>query len=209
MEQRTDEWLQARVGKLTASKFKAVLARLKNGQPAQARHDYLMDVVCERLTGRPTQTFVSAAMQWGTDLEPVARQAYIDRRGLPVVEVGFMLSPFLDYVGGSPDGLVPDLEQDEQGCIEIKAPTTKTHVETILEGMPDEHYAQVQGVIWVTGSSWCDFISFDPRMDEKHQLYVQRVERDEDFISMLQKELVLFNREVEDTIEQINRKVSE
>jgi hypothetical protein len=198
VEQRTDEWLADRVGRITASRFKAVLARLKNGQPAQARNDYLMDVVCERLTGQPTHHFVNQAMQWGIDQEEFAREAYEQRTRVVVEKAGFIiLDGIKASAGASPDGLVG------VGCIEIKAPNTRTHVQTILDGMPDEHYAQLQGVMWVAGREWCDFISWDPRVPGEYQLFVQRIERDEPFIEMLKREIEVFDQEVEATIRQI------
>ena len=202
VEQRTDEWLAARVGRITASRFKAVLARLKNGQPAQARQDYLMDLVCERLTGQPTHHFVNQAMQWGIDQEEFAREAYEAKYGETVEKAGFIVPADIKAsVGGSPDGLI-GLE-GTGGCIEIKAPNTRTHIQTILDGMPDEHFAQVQGVMWVAGREWCDFISWDPRVPGEYQLFVQRIERDEPFIEMLKREIEVFDREVEATIRQI------
>jgi hypothetical protein len=199
VEQRTDEWLADRVGRITASRFKAVLARLKNGQPAQARNDYLMDVVCERLTGQPTHHFVNQAMQWGIDQEEFAREAYEQRTGVVVEKAGFIiLDGIKASAGASPDGLVG------AGCIEIKAPNTRTHVQTILDGMPDEHYAQVQGVMLATGSDWCDFISWDPRVPGEHQLYIERIERDDAFIEMLKREIEVFDQEVEATIQKLS-----
>ena len=203
VEQRTDEWLAARVGRITASRFKAVLARLKNGQPAQARQDYLMDLVCERLTGQPTHHFVNQAMQWGIDQEEFGREAYEARTGQLVQQAGFIVPADIKAsVGGSPDGLI-GLE-GTGGCIEIKAPNTRTHVQTILDGMPDEHFAQVQGVIWVAGREWCDFISWDPRVPGEHQLYIERIERDDAFIEMLKREIEVFDQEVEATIQKLS-----
>jgi len=199
VEQRTDEWLADRVGRITASRFKAVLARLKNGQPAQARQDYLMDLVCERLTGQPTHHFVNQAMQWGIDQEEFAREAYEQRTGVVVEKAGFIiLDGIKASAGASPDGLVG------VGCIEIKAPNTRTHVQTILDGMPDEHYAQVQGVMLATGGDWCDFISWDPRVPGEHQLYIERIERDDAFIEMLKREIEVFDQEVEATIQKLS-----
>ena len=199
MEQRTEEWLAQRVGRITASRFKAVLARLKSGQPAQARQDYLMELVCERLTGQPTPHFVSQAMQWGIDQEGFARAAYEAKYGETVTAAPFIVIEGINAsAGASPDGTVGD-----DGCIEIKAPNTRTHIQTILDGMPDEHYAQIQGVMLATNRDWCDFISWDPRVPGEYQLFVQRIERDEDFIEMLKREIEVFDREVEATIRQI------
>lgn len=192
VEQRSADWFAARLGCATASRFKHAIARLKPkkdekvGLPSQARLDYLIEVVTERITGQPTPHFTSAAMQWGTDHEPAARIEYEFRRELEVEEVGFIRHPSI-LAGASPDGLV-----GREGIIEIKCPNSTTHVETLLEGMPDEHRAQVQGQLWITGRAWCDFVSYDPRMPAEFQFYVQRVERDEIFIAALDSEVRAF-----------------
>jgi hypothetical protein len=132
-------------------------------------------------------------MEWGTATEPFARAAYETQRGLMVDEVGFVPHPITEWVGGSPDGLVGD-----DGGIEIKCPhNSVVHVETLTGGMPSEHRAQVQGLLWITGREWWDFISFDPRMPEKMRLYIERVKRDEDYIAKLVDEVTKFLDEVE------------
>lgn len=191
IEQRTHAWLMARVGMVTASRFKDVLARLKSGAPAQARKDYLVEVVCERLTGEPTQRFVNSAMQWGTEMEPHAREAYVQRTGRAVDEVGFVKHPEL-AAGVSPDGIV-----ELEGLIEIKCPSTANHLDTLLNGMPEQHLAQIQGQLWVTGYDWCDFVSFDPRLPRGLDLHIQRVERDQGFIDHLDNEVRRFIDEVD------------
>lgn len=191
IEQRTHAWLMQRVGHVTASRFKAVLAKVKSGQPAQARKDYLMELVCERLTGQPTQRFVNAAMQWGTEQEPYARDAYVARTGRQVDEIGFVKHPEL-MVGVSPDGVV-----DLEGLIEIKCMSTANHVASMMNGMDPDHMAQIQGQMWVTGYSWCDFVSFDPRMPEGLDLYIQRIHRDPAYIANLETEIRHFLVEVD------------
>jgi hypothetical protein len=193
-EQRTEEWLQARVGFATASRFKDVLARLKNGEPAQARRDYLTQVVCERLTRLPTQSYTNAAMQWGVDQEPAARMRYAEKTGFQVDEVGFLKHSILQ-AGASPDGIV-----NMEGLLEIKCPTTITHVGTLINGMDEGHHAQVQGAMWIARAPWCDFVSFDPRLPEKQSLYIQRVQRDEAFIARLEQEVITFLSDVDKMI---------
>ena len=171
--QRSDDWYAARCGKATASRFKDVMARLKNGNPAADRQKYLTELVVERLTGQPVPAYENAAMRWGTEQEAVARAAYEQRTGVAVEETGFVAHDVL-MAGCSPDGLV-----DWDGLIEIKCPyNTGVHIDTLLNNMPAEHTAQVQGQMWITGREWCDFVSFDPRMPEPLQLYVQRIHAD-------------------------------
>ena len=193
MNQQSPEWLAARSGHCTASRFKDVLAKLRNGGEASERKKYRLQLVTERLTGQPCPSYVNEAMQWGTATEPFARAAYETAGGLMVDETGFLLHPSLEWVGGSPDGLVRD-----DGLIEIKCPfNSVVHVETMLSGMPSEHMAQVQGLLWITGRDWVDFISFDPRMPPKIQLYVERVKREPTYIELLEQETVKFLGEVE------------
>ncbi len=192
MNQGSPEWLAARAGHCTASRFKDVLAKIKTGESA-SRRNYRIQLVTERLTGRPCDSFTNAAMEWGTATEPFARAAYESARTLMVDETGFLLHPAVPFVGASPDGLVAD-----DGGVEIKCPHQSTvHVETLESGMPPEHRAQVQGTLWVTGRQWWDFISYDPRMPEHLQLYVERVKRDDAYIDALAAEVGRFLAEVE------------
>lgn len=192
MNQGSPEWLAQRAGHCTASRFKDVLAKIKTGESA-SRRNYRIQLVTERLTGRPCDSYSNTAMEWGTTTEPFARAAYEGARTVMVDETGFLLHPEVPYVGASPDGLV-----GADGGVEIKCPYQSTvHVETLEGGMPPEHRAQVQGTLWVTGRAWWDFISFDPRMPAHLQLYVERITRDEDYIATLAAEVTKFLAEVD------------
>jgi putative phage-type endonuclease len=217
LEQRTDAWLQARVGKVTASGFKHVLARNKPtaaqakagepGNPSAARTTYLWQQVIERLTGQPAPVARTMAMQWGTDQEPAALQAYNEAHLVNVEAVGFVQHPTL-AVGCSPDGLVTE-DMAATGLVEIKCPfNSANHLETWLSGMPEEHMAQVQGQMWLTGREWCDFVSFDPRMPDDLQLYVQRVQRNPEYIAGLEREIITFLSEVDAIVQKLQAKTS-
>jgi putative phage-type endonuclease len=198
--QRDADWYAARVGKATASRFKDAIATLKSGAPAQAQRDYLTELVVERLTQQPAQRYATAAMQWGTEQEPAARAAYERVTGISVEETGFVAHDTL-LAGCSPDGLV-----DWDGLIEIKCPwNTAVHIETLLNGMPDEHIPQVQGQMWITGRQWCDFVSYDPRMPEPLQLHVQRIQRDPGFIADLEAKVTSFLQQVGTQVEALRR----
>ena len=193
-EQGSAAWLYERVGYCTASRFKDVIDKLKSGKPGAKRQTYLMELVVERITGQPQDHFASTAMQWGTDCEPRSRMDYEARTGSIVEEVGFVKHPTLPMVGGSPDGLI-----GEDGGFESKSPyNSAVHLSTILEAaMPEEHLPQVQGIMWITGRKWWDFQSFDPRLPEPLNRYVQRIERNEDYIKQLEQEVIAFLAEVE------------
>jgi len=207
LEQRTDEWLQARVGKVTASQMKHVLSKTQKGLPTAARTTYLWQQVIERLTGQPAPVARTMAMQWGTDQEPFALQAYNEAHLVNVEAVGFVQHPTL-AVGCSPDGLVTE-DMASTGLVEIKCPfNSAVHLETWLSGMPEEHMAQVQGQMWITGREWCDFVSFDPRMPADLQLYVQRVQRNPEFIAGLEREIITFLGEVDAIVQKLQAKTS-
>lgn len=190
--QRSVQWMMDRVGKVTASRFKDVTAALASGKPAKAREDYLFEVVIERLTGNPVDHYISKPMQDGIEREPFARMKYEAATGAIVEEVGFLPHPELAAVGGSPDGLV-----DADGMIEIKCPTASTHLRTLLDGMPVEHSAQIQGLLWITGRAWCDFVSYYPDLQPPLDLHIQRVERDDDYIKGLDAAVRLFDADAD------------
>ncbi len=170
-KQGTPEWLAARVGRVTASRAKDVLATIKTGEAA-ARRDYRIQLVCERLTGQPQDdVFVTADMQRGTELEPAARLAYEAQTGQWVDQVGFLAHNDL-MAGGSPDGVIGDYD----GLIEIKVPRPANHLRYLRGfGVPKEHEAQVLHLLWLTGAPWLDFVSYCPSLPAHLHLYVARV----------------------------------
>src|SRR5580692_665519 len=192
-EQGSAEWLFERLGHATASRFNDIIAKSAKGQPLAGRETYLWELVIERLTQQPSDHWTSSAMMWGSEQEQFARMTYEAQTGAMVEEVGFERHKSIALCGGSPDGLL-----GEDGMIEIKCPFNSTnHLLTILNGMPDEHQAQTQGLLWILNREYCDFISFDPRMPEHRRLYVQRINRADDFIAMLEAEVRVFLNDVQ------------
>lgn len=209
-EQRTDEWLQARAGKITASRFGDVLSRTAKGAPTADRTRYLWQIVTERLTGQPVQSPDAAPLRWGRENEDAARAAYTMSMLGTVTETGFVTHPELPC-GASPDGLVeiPGDPEGALGLVEIKCPwSSQVHLETWLNGMPDDHMAQVQGQMWITGRAWCDFVSFDPRMPADLQLYVQRIKDDPEFQTLLHREIIAFSQEADEIVARLRAKTS-
>lgn len=198
LEQGTPEWKQARLGHVSASAITDVMSKIKTGESA-TRRKYKIRLVAERLTGKPQETFVNAAMEWGVETEPEARMAYEVSRGTFVEKTGFWKHPRIPFVGASPDGLV-----GEEGLIEIKCPNTTTHLEYIWNNeVPSEYLKQMQMQMWITGRQWCDFVSYDPRLPEKNKLFVVRCERDDPLISQIENEVLGFLKEVELILEKL------
>jgi putative phage-type endonuclease len=198
MDQGTEEWFTIRIGKVTASRVADVIAKTKTGYSA-TRDNYMAQLICERLTGLKGESFTNAAMQHGTDTEPLARAAYEALQDALVDEVGFVPHPSIEMAGASPDGLVGD-----DGLLEIKCPNTATHIETLISKVvPGKYNTQMQFQMACTGRQWCDFVSFDNRLPEMFQLFVTRVPRDEVFIRLIESEIVQFLAELDDKINKL------
>lgn len=201
LTQGTESWLAARLGKVTASRVADVIAKTKTGCGA-SRANYAAELVAERLTGASAERYTNAAMIWGTEKEPDARAAYEFYTGETVELIGFVNHPTIRNAGASPDGRVA-----ADGLVEIKCPNTATHIETLLGGaVPSKYITQMQWQMACEGRAWCDFVSFDPRLPESMSLFVKRIARDEAMISMLEKEVAAFLREIDDTVAQLRAK---
>jgi putative phage-type endonuclease len=201
--QPTAEWLQARVGKITASKVADVLSYLKptkamiekgiKPEESQKRKDYRMEILCERLTAVPAEHFVSKPMKFGADYEDQARRAYEVKTEWMVDQTGFVLHPALDYAGASPDGLV-----GTEGGLEIKVPNTLTHLEYLLaDVVPEEYKPQMYFNMECCELAWMDFCSYDPRLPEPLRLFVKRLLYDPDQCDKIVSEVIDFNESIE------------
>lgn len=201
MEQRSPEWFQARLGKVTASKIADVCAKTKTGWGA-SRGNYAAQLICERLAGEPTEGFTNAAMQWGTDTEPQARAAYEFLTDNTVTEVALVEHPTIPMSSASPDGIVGD-----DGMVEIKCPNSATHINTLLKEKIERKYLlQMQWQLACADRQWCDFVSFDPRLPTELQMWVKRVQRDDDMIRETEDIVREFLAEVDATVAELRAK---
>lgn len=197
--QGSDEWKQIRLGKVTASRVADLVARTKSGYSA-SRANYMAQLIAERLTETPAESYTNAAMQHGTDTEPEARDAYCFYQGVAVEQVAFVPHPKIGQAGCSPDGLV-----DQDGLVEIKCPNTATHLETLLgQAVPGKYDTQIQFQLACTGRAWCDFVSYDPRMPENMRLFIKRVARDDKRIAELEAEIAAFLLEMAVKLSELN-----
>lgn len=189
MKQRTAEWFDAKRGKASASHGSDIMAK----RTSAARVNYIMKLVCERLTGETAENYMSGPMQWGVDNEPFAITEYELKTENLVEAVGFFDHPSIPMFGASPDGLVGD-----DGMVEAKCPNTSTHIDTLLgKGIATGYMIQMQIGMDVKERAWCDFISYDPRLPDYLQLYVERVERDEDHIREIREAVISFLSDLE------------
>lgn len=198
MQQRSDEWFAARLGKVTASRIADIMATTRSGYAA-SRKNYMTELLCERLTGQREEKYSNAAMQRGTDLEAKARAVYQLETGELVEETGFIDHPKIVMSGASPDGLV-----GSDGLIEIKCPNTATHLDFIQTNTPKREYLlQMQWQMACTGREWCDFVSYDDRLPEHLAYKSIRVQRDAVLISEIEDAVILFLLELDKNIEKL------
>ena len=173
-KQGSDEWLQSRLGKPTASNFGKLIT--PTGKPSASAEGYINELIAQRITGELPEFYTNAAMERGNELEPAAKALYEFTYGVEVVEVGLCLHDEFEC-GASPDGLVGD-----EGGLEIKCPLPHTHVAYLRDGnMPSKYTPQTQGCLWITQREWWDFMSYHPSMED----LIVRVYRDEAYIKKL------------------------
>lgn len=191
--QGTGAWLAARVGKLTASRMAAAVGKRRDGKPSAARQDLMRDLLAERLTGFATEHFVSDAMRWGTEHEPIAMAALEERLGEMIRPCGLFDHPRIDSFAATPDGL-----RGAHGVVEIKCPSTPKHIEYLRAGVvPDAYRPQVLAQLACTGRTHVTFASFDPRMPSHRQLVVVEWEPDRAEVEAIEAAAAEFLDELE------------
>lgn len=168
LQQGSPEWLQSRVGRITASNFGAAMGINKY----LSRNGLLRQLLWGGFTG-------NVATRWGQDHEDIARDEYIrikaevcGRDNVSVRETGLVINPERPWMGNSPDGIIT-LEQEE-GLLEIKCPFKQTFYSP--DPVPDYYYAQIQGTMGNLGLPWCDFVVWTPNGTQ-----VTRVEFDQPY----------------------------
>lgn len=180
MEQRTDEWFSARLGKITASNVWKIFSK------GQVRKTYMLDLLAERIEGQQEQV-KSKAMDRGAELEPEAKEAYSFKTGEFIEDVGFIDHPIITGLGASPDGLIGAC-----GLIEIKCPYIKQHLNTIISGHVEPMYIhQMYTQMSCTGRWWCDFVSYYPNLGD-NSLFIKRFKRDEHLIAEIDLHAMFF-----------------
>lgn len=177
---------------ITPSGFKKIMTGGRGGSKFGKTAQSYAEEIVQRMIGVEIEDYVSAAMQWGIDNEPLAMEAYETAEVVQTEEKERITHPEYDYISGEPDGLVGN-----DGVVEIKCPNSNNHFKNLLEGeQVDKYMYQMQGYMWLTDRQWCDFVSFDPRYPKKYELYIQRIDRDQELIDQLEERCVEFWNEL-------------
>ena len=198
IEQGSDAWLKARLGKVTASRVADVMSKGRGSAPSKTAESYMMELIAEKLTGQSKPFFENDAMKWGTATEPQARDMYSVNNGfVSIREVAFVELDENTLI--SPDGLVGD-----HGLFEAKCPNTTTQLKRALsDSYSSDYKPQIQMQLWVTERDWCDFVSFDPRLECGASYLQERVFRDEEYISEMKVKVDAFVKEMNSRIKRI------
>lgn len=177
--QGSEEWLESRIGRPTASNFGKLIT--PTGKASASSQTYIDELIAQRITGEIPEFFKSEAMQRGNDLEPAAKALYEFAHDVEVKEVGLCLHDKYEC-GASPDGLI-----GLDGGLEIKCPLPHTHVSYLRGGgIPSKYIPQVQGCLWITEREWWDFMSYHPSMED----LIVRVYRDNAYITKLAEQVI-------------------
>jgi len=197
--QGTPEWLQLRLGHVTASRVADIMAKTKTG-PSASRQNYLIELAIQRVTGVVEESYKNEAMIRGTEEEPKARQAYELLTETFVEEVPFVKHKTIEWFGCSPDGIIKN-NDGTYNLLEIKNPNSATHWSYIKENEPPTKYKiQMMAQMACTGAQWCDFFSYDSRMPEGSRHFLKRMMRDNKFIEEMEKEIKTFLDEVAEEV---------
>lgn len=201
LPQGSEAWLAARAGKVTASRMDDVLAKIRTGEAA-SRRDYRAQIVAEILTGKPQDDgYMSPEMAWGVEQEPMAKSAFESATETLVDPVGFVLHPTIERSGATPDGLL-----GSDGVLEIKCPKTATHLQYLMDGsVPTKYLPQILWQLACTGRAYAEFVSYDPRLPAKLQLFRARLMRDDARIKEMEREVIGFLFDVDKMLETVRR----
>jgi len=190
-EQGSADWLAARCGLLTASEMKLVLTPTLKVASNDKERAHVWEIAGQRITGRVEEGYTSRDMERGREDETKARVLY-GAKYASVAECGFITRDFGDFtLGYSPDGLVGD-----DGLIECKSRLAKFQVQTVVEGVPDEHWLQIQTGLLVTGRKWLDYVSYTGGM----MMVIIRAEPDEAAQDAILTAAQVFNKRVDERV---------
>lgn len=190
VEQGTETWRKLRCGLATASMFSAILAKGEG----KTRRSYMCRLASEIITGEPAETYKSADMERGNQMEAEARDFYAFSTDVELRRVGFITN--------GPKGCSPDSLIGSNKMLEIKTQRGDLLIETLLKNeFPSEHRAQCQGNLWVAEREEIDIAIFWPKMP----MFVKTATRDDVYIRTLSDAVDKFNDELQETVARIRR----
>lgn len=195
IDQRSPEWFAMRKGKFTASEIHKLMGQKGMGKTGET---YVWEKVVEELgaTMPPVSTY---AMERGTELEPYAKAHYSKAFNCSVSSAEFIVAPWCDEAGASPDGIVTDwANPNDSRLIEIKCPMNPVnHLQNFmvrsaaeLRSIRPEYYWQVQMQMAVCGFFYCDFVSYYPEIDPDFRMIALTVKRNDSDVDLMKTRIL-------------------
>lgn len=199
-EQGSYQWLKDKIGYTSSSNIAAITAK---GSGA-TRANYMVKMLCEILSGEPVLGFKSKYMDDGNEREPKARALYKAITGSTVEQVGFHYIEEEKH-GSSSDGLV-----GKDGLFENKNVIPAEQVRLLTTGkIKSEYLKQMQDQMYVYERKWCDFVQtcFGDEelgtLPDKHKVKIIRIERDDQMILSIRKEVAFFHHDLRELIKKL------
>lgn len=166
MEQRTEAWFRARAGRPTASNFERLIT--PTGKDSSQWDDYALELCAQCIRPDEIAWEGNAHTDRGNELEPEAREKFMEIMDLDVEQVGFVTRDD-EVIGCSPDGMVRKrvavsvpVGKPIAG-LELKCPLSKYHARYLIDGeLPAKYRPQVHGSMAVTGLRHWYFMSYCP-----------------------------------------------
>ena len=199
IRQRTKEWYRARIGRFTASNFSNLMSRPanKNANWSKTALNMIEKAAAQLYFDDYYERPDNSATSWGTRNEDLAIKEFQKAISCEIEEAGFLIHPEIDAVGATPDVFI--IENGVTNIAQIKCPyNQEIHLKygkkitdtKSLKKTKSQYYWQVQGEMWLTNSQSCYFVSFDPRESGDKRLFYALIERDEEAISQLKKQIL-------------------
>jgi len=177
-DQLSKEWFVLRKNKITGSTFGDIIYKKFNN------HKNISDKIKGKKINYTEKQLEN--MNNGTLYESICRKKYSEKQNYNVYEVGFYISKEFDFLGYSPDGLI-----NGDGMIEIKCPKFIYYPLLKYDKIWDNHYAQIQGGLYITKRKWCDYVVYGYILDN---MYIKRIYYDDKYCKeILIPNLIKFN----------------
>lgn len=201
VEQGSDEWLDLRRCRITASRLGDVMAKHTTKRYEQYRQEKVLELL--------GNTNVEKSPEWarhGRENEPRALAGYEYKYGLDVEHNIFLIHKEYDWLSASPDFLhLPGY--DEGGEIKCRALYKNYRLERgKAESLKDTAQAataayrrQIQCAMWLTGFDWWWYVNYYIGSDldggQTQNIHRVRVKRDQKMIDDLEVGCLKFMKE--------------
>lgn len=162
VEQKSDEWMALRAGKITGTRLGAAVSSKKN--------KLAYTLASERIRGVCGESgYVNDEMLYGIENEPIAIDKFIEQTGILVVRGGVILSDFCANHMASPDAHY-EVSDGIYGIVEAKCTMSEEkHIQRFFEGIETEYMSQVINYFCVSPQirevSFISYCGFAPERD--------------------------------------------